>query len=92
MAKVPPLTFPVRGTPGGWRDAWDEDDSAQLHAAAEAFDQRLVMDVQSIGRDWRREIEAEQRALARERDRERRRHRPARLAYEQMFNPRKADP
>jgi hypothetical protein len=33
----PPLRFPVRGVPGGWRDWWDDpDDSAEFRARAEA--------------------------------------------------------
>jgi hypothetical protein len=31
------ILFPVRGTPGGWRDVWDDPyDSAELRAQVEA--------------------------------------------------------
>jgi hypothetical protein len=41
----PPLTFPVRGVPGGYRDIWDDpNDGAQLRARAEATDQRLMIE------------------------------------------------
>lgn len=34
-------TFPVRGTPGGWRDPWDDpDDTGELRERARLEDQR----------------------------------------------------
>jgi hypothetical protein len=56
----PPLSFPVRGVPGGWRDRWDDpDDSAELQAQAVATERRLEAAAARIGRRWQREIARE---------------------------------
>jgi hypothetical protein len=52
------LAFPTRGTPGGWRDAWDvPDDSAELRVRAEAVECRQAAQAQELGRLWRKQIE-----------------------------------
>jgi len=64
--------FPVRGTPGGWRDSWDApDDSAQLRSEAEALERRMATDLYRIGQAWRQEIEAERKRRRNERQRRR---------------------
>jgi hypothetical protein len=53
----PPLTFPVRGVPGAWRDWWDEpDDSAKLRARAEAAERRQMAKAEVLGVVWRQEL------------------------------------
>ena len=59
-AHDPPLAFPVRGVPGGWRDVWDDlDDSAALRARAEDAEQRQGRQVERLGAVWRASILAE---------------------------------
>ena len=54
--------FPVRGTPGGWRDRWDEPiDHAALRAQAETAERRLEQRTAALAPAWRAEIEAERR-------------------------------
>jgi hypothetical protein len=45
MPGKPELEFPVRGTPGGWKDAWDSPDDAntfreRLEEAARQADEQ----------------------------------------------------
>jgi hypothetical protein len=37
----PEVPFPVRGTPGGWKDVWDHDDGVQLRRELEDAERRL---------------------------------------------------
>ena len=58
----PPLSFPVCGVPGGWRDVWDDpDDHAQLLARAEAAERRQLARAEVLSVVWQREIRAEQK-------------------------------
>jgi hypothetical protein len=51
------VPFPVRGTPSGWRDVWDDpDDSAELRAKVEATEAHLLARVAITGRRWQQEI------------------------------------
>jgi hypothetical protein len=46
----PAPSFPVRGTPGGWRDCWDDpDDHAPLRLQAEATERRQLRRVEVLG-------------------------------------------
>jgi hypothetical protein len=57
----PALSFPVRGTPGGWRDCWDDpDDSIELRARAETAERRYLVQAEVLGRRWQRALAAEQ--------------------------------
>jgi hypothetical protein len=52
----PPLEFPIRGVPSGWRDRWDDaDDHAELRDQAEAAEREEQC--------WRMEIEEERKWL-----------------------------
>ena len=52
--------FPVRGTPGGYRDWWDgPDDHAELRARAEATERRQLKRAEILGAAWRAQIAAE---------------------------------
>jgi hypothetical protein len=56
-ANDPPLSFPVRGEPGGWHDPWDEpDDHAELRNHAEIDECRTVARALLLGRMWRQEM------------------------------------
>src|SRR5215213_4666205 len=56
----PPVSVPVRGTPGGWRDSWDDpDDHAALRARAEAAECRQLRRAEVLGVEWQHEIRAE---------------------------------
>jgi hypothetical protein len=53
----PALSFPVRGTAGGWRDCWDEpDDHTELRAHTEAIERQQVARAKRLGVEWQREI------------------------------------
>ena len=61
-ANDPPLTLPVRGVPGGWRDAWsDPDDHAELRARGERLEQQTTERARTLGQTWRQEIAEERR-------------------------------
>ncbi len=52
---------PKRGTPGGWRDWWDDpDDVAALRAQAEARERHRDANASREGKRWQAEIAAEQ--------------------------------
>jgi hypothetical protein len=54
------VPFPVRGTPSGWRDVWDDpDDSAELRAKVEATEAHLLARVAITGQRWQREMQRE---------------------------------
>jgi hypothetical protein len=55
------ILFPVRGTPGGWRDRWDDDDIGEIRVRMDAADGRLAARAQELGRRWQRQIERETR-------------------------------
>jgi hypothetical protein len=57
-------TFPIRGVPGGWRDPWDIDDSAELRAMGEAAERDLEARVATIAPAWQREVERERTTVA----------------------------
>ena len=65
----PAPSVPVRGTPGGWRDCWNDDDVAEIRAHMAAADRRLALRAQELGWLWQREILAERRRGERERSR-----------------------
>ena len=51
------LSPPVRGTPGGWRDRWDDPDAtAAVRAAAERAERRLLARAARLGATWRQEL------------------------------------
>lgn len=53
----PPTDFPVRGTPGGYRDWWDGPDEAVVtRARVEAAMHELWADMVREGERWRREL------------------------------------
>jgi hypothetical protein len=63
-------SFPVRGTPRGHRDPWDEpDDADELRIRAGTVERMVARQAKRLGRDWQREIRAEQRRSERERKR-----------------------
>ncbi len=55
------VPFPVRGVPGGWRDPWDDDDTAMVRARAEDAERRFARDAERIGRQWREELADDRR-------------------------------
>jgi len=69
-ASDPPLTLPVRGVPGGWRDHWDDwgrQEIAGIRSQVAAFDLRT----ESIAAAWRIEQTRERRRKERDRRRSR---------------------
>ena len=76
----PQAPFPVRGTPGGWRDPWDgPDDHERLRAEAEAAELRIEQRAAALAPGWQAEVEAEREARRREWGRGRGRRRGARI-------------
>ncbi len=62
----PKTPFPVRGTPGGWRDPWDEPiDHAALRAEAEAAERELKRRAEATRLQLLSEQEAERREALR---------------------------
>ena len=68
-AHAPATGFPVRGTPGGWKDWFDDDNHAALRAQAEASARRLEQRTAALAAAWQAEPAEERRARGRERDR-----------------------
>jgi hypothetical protein len=63
-----PLSCPVRGVPGGWRDWWDDpDDSGALQARGDAIERRQTQRAADLGVAWQRKIREEHQQAARER-------------------------
>jgi hypothetical protein len=55
------VPFPVRGTPGGYRDVWDDaDDAAAMREQLEDAARRSVERARTIGAQWRRPLPADQ--------------------------------
>ncbi|MFN8676116.1 MAG: hypothetical protein U0Z70_07030 [Thermomicrobiales bacterium] len=53
-------TFPVRGTPGGWRDPWDDpDDAASMRARAIEAERLTDERVRELAKQMRHEPENE---------------------------------
>ena len=48
--------FPTRGVAGGWRDPWDDDESAELRAKAEASERYQLVTAERLGVVWRQEL------------------------------------
>jgi hypothetical protein len=66
----PPLSFPVRGVPGGWRDIWDDpDDHEELRICAGTIERLSLSRATNLGRDWQAEIAAERQQAERARKR-----------------------
>jgi len=55
------VSFPVRGTQGGWRDCGDDDDIGEIRVRMDAADGRLAACAKELGRRWQRQIERETR-------------------------------
>jgi hypothetical protein len=53
MRKTDPEPFPVRGTPSGYRDRWEADDSAIIQAL-HAERERLIVAAQESAARYRR--------------------------------------
>lgn len=48
--------FPVRGTPGGWRDPWDDpDDAAEVRARAIEAERLMAERVRELAQQMRQE-------------------------------------